>query len=167
MQKGFSKIFLVLIIVVVVLGGLFYLGGNSNALSYKNWSMSASRPSLQPVETAEGMLLSAEKEGDESVMFLNITLPKERDAVIDFLMKFEEKGDGDWLTVTFNDEQLFFFWGNSFFGEDFQAIGVPTGNFAGQTGVLKFTLHGSGSTLSSVLVKNLRLQKTWNPSRSS
>lgn len=119
------------------------------------WVPTASRPALQPTETPDGILLTAEKEGDESTVFLDIKLPATAN-VFNFDMKFQEKGDGDWLTATFNDQLLFSFRGENYFGNDFQNIDLPIGYLAGQVGVLKFTLHGYGSTASGVFIKNIK-----------
>ena len=120
------------------------------------WVPTASRSALQPTETPDGILLTAEKEGDESSVFLDIQLPETAN-VFSFDMKFQEKGDGDWLTATFNDQLLFSFRGENYFGNDFQNIDLPIGYLAGQVGVLKFTLHGYGSTASGVFIKNIKL----------
>lgn len=74
-------------------------------------------------------------------------------------MKFQAKGDGDWLMATFNDKLLFSFRGENYFGNDFQNIDLPIGYLAGQVGVLKFTLHGYGSAASGIFIKNIRLLK--------
>ncbi len=126
------------------------------------WRPSASRPALQPVETPDGILLTAERDGDESTITLDVTMPEKLPGkfnTLDFDMKFQEEGDGDWLEVTFNDVPLLGYAGTSYFPSNgqFQNVDmIPIGHLAGFTGILKFMLHGQGTTISSVLIKNIK-----------
>jgi hypothetical protein len=71
-------------------------------------------------------------------------------------MKFKKEGDGDWLTTNFNNNLLFSFRGDSFFDvNEYQHIELNIRSLAGQAGMIDFTLHGSGTTTSEVLIKNI------------
>jgi hypothetical protein len=74
-------------------------------------------------------------EHSPSSIITDLQIPPEANALaFDFF--FSGPGDGDWLTVSFNDAVLFTFLGQNFDGTKFQHVEVPVTLFAGQTGVL-------------------------------
>lgn len=80
------------------------------------------------------------QEHSPSSIITDLQIPTEANALaFDFL--FSGPGDGDWLTVSFNDEVLFTFLGQNFDGTKFQHVEVPVTQFAGQTGILTVKLN--------------------------
>jgi hypothetical protein len=90
-----------------------------------------------------------------SAIATNLTIPPAA-AVLTFDFRFSQPGNGDWVTVSFNDTLLFSFLGSSFVGSDYQHIQIPVGNIAGQTGVLTVVLNEAGSQDAEVLVSNFQ-----------
>jgi hypothetical protein len=65
-------------------------------------------------------------------------------------------GDGDWLSVFFDDILLFSFSGGAFAGSDYINSGlIPVFDLAGQTGQFLFTLNSVGSSSAEIAIKNI------------
>ena len=120
----------------------------------------ATDASIMPVTTVNGEFkLRASKDGDLSSLRTDLVIPAEAQ-YFDFEFKFTQGGDGDYLTVGFNDYLLLSLGGDVFFGDDFQrTFGIPVTHIAGQVGVLQVTLHGTGTTPAEVLLKNFYFAK--------
>lgn len=77
---------------------------------------------------------------------------------ISFDFRWLNLGDGDYLSLFFNDTLLFNFQGTEFYGEDFLSSGlIPIGAFAGQTGQLLFALNSVGEANASYEIGNLQI----------
>ncbi len=90
-----------------------------------------------------------------SAIATNLTIPADA-AVVTFAFRFSKPGNGDWVTVSFNDTLLFSFLGTSFVGNEYQHVQIPVGNIAGQTGVLTVVLNEAGDQDAEVLVSNFQ-----------
>jgi hypothetical protein len=100
--------------------------------------------------------------GTNSAFALDLAVPVGATTfAFDFL--FASPGNGDWLTVEFNDELLWSFRGEEFLGADFQRTTVPIGHLAGQTGVLTVTLHGASAAPAEVLLGGLEFRGPARP----
>ena len=82
-----------------------------------------------------------------------VTVPIDA-TVFNFDFHFLNKGDGDWLSLSFNTNPLWSALGESFFTSEPLTISVPIASVAGQTGDLTFTLHGVGEPNAEVLLGN-------------
>ena len=71
----------------------------------------------------------------------NVKIPANA-TLLRFDFMFANKGDGDWLTVHFNDLLLWSFRGGAFPGTVPIQSTLPIADLAGQTGRLTFRLHG-------------------------
>jgi hypothetical protein len=72
----------------------------------------------------------------------------------DFL--WNNKGDGDFLSVSFGDEVLFKFLGTSFDGSEFMNSGlIPISAFAGRTDQLLFMLNSTGGSNAQFSIRNV------------
>jgi hypothetical protein len=93
--------------------------------------------------------------GQDSIIATNIIIPRKA-THLDFDFHFSEPGDGDWLSVTFNDVRLVSVIGKSTIDGEFQNVRVPIRSFTNKTGVLKITLHGTGVESAQVSISNMR-----------
>jgi hypothetical protein len=116
---------------------------------------------LRETRPASPRLASAGQEhaGDpassSTILSLELVLPEDVTA-LEFDFRFDQPGDGDWLSATFNGETVFSFRGENFVGEAFQTARIPASRFAGRVGVFELALHGTGEANSEVWVSNLR-----------
>ena len=156
-----KRVFGIIVLGIVIIGAMYYFAKETTTpeiISESQWRSTSSRSELMPTQTSEGVLLRAAKEGDVSRTSVQVEVPRNTVGLV-FDMKFQEKGDGDWLTVTFNNQLLMSFRGGDFFGADFTDTDLPISRLAGKTGILEFALNGYGSAPSSVLIKNTRFIK--------
>jgi hypothetical protein len=86
---------------------------------------------------------------------VDLTIPGDA-GVLAFDFVFSQPGDGDWLTVLFNDVLLFASKGLNSTGADFHQIEVPVAHVAGQTGTLTVRLQSVGDPDAEVIVSNFR-----------
>jgi hypothetical protein len=96
--------------------------------------------------------------GDSAVEF-EIAIPSNAEDM-QFNFRFSELGDGDWMTVSFNDEVLYSFLGRSFLGVNYDEAVMPVSNFAGQTGVIRVILHAASATATEVRVSNFHFESS-------
>ena len=110
---------------------------------------------VSPISQPHGRNLAAVSALQDATLEFDLTVPeKAQQMTFDFL--FAQLGDGDWLTVSFNDTLLYNFLGKSFYGADYHQAEVPIANFSGKTGVLTVTLHSANNTVSEVRVSNFK-----------
>jgi probable HAF family extracellular repeat protein len=75
---------------------------------------------------------------------------------LSFDFEWLNRGDGDFLTLQFDDQLLFSFEGDAFFGDEFINSGlIPIGQLAGQTGQLLFALNSVGDSNAKVSIRDL------------
>lgn len=75
---------------------------------------------------------------------------------LSFEFRWDNLGDGDWLTLFFDDELLFSYTGSAFEGGNFISSGwLPIKHFAGQSGQLLFSLNSVGESNASFTVRNV------------
>ena len=82
-----------------------------------------------------------------------VTVPANASSLT-FDFDFLNVGDGDWLTVYFEERLLWSFTGTDFFGDSMHAV-VDISDFAGEKGVLYLTLNSAGSRNADLLVSNI------------
>jgi len=73
---------------------------------------------------------------------------------LSFDFDFLNLGDGDWLTVFFEDRLLWSFTGTDFFGDEMRAV-IDISEFAGQSGMFYFTLNSVGDRNADLLISNI------------
>lgn len=96
-------------------------------------------------------------EGSPAYFWGDLTIP-ENAAFLTFDMLWSDKGDGDFLSVFFNDALLYSFLGIDFIGNDFLNVGLlPISDFAGQTGQLLFALNSVGDSNANFYIRNLTM----------
>lgn len=89
---------------------------------------------------------SAASAGDSAIQY-EIRIPADADE-LRFKFLFSQLGNGDYLTVAFNNTVLYDFLGQSFIGTNYDEAVIPVSGIAGQTGMLQIILHAaSGSEL--------------------
>jgi hypothetical protein len=80
---------------------------------------------------------------------------------LNFDYKWMALGDGDWMTVFFDDTLLFSFTGTGFSGSDYSNSGlIPIHELAGRTGRLIFSLNSVGGANASFSIKGLSVFAT-------
>ncbi|OGZ43940.1 MAG: hypothetical protein A3J55_00715 [Candidatus Ryanbacteria bacterium RIFCSPHIGHO2_02_FULL_45_17b] len=127
------------------------------------WRSFSSSEALKPVASVEGdLLLSTLQTGDESGIRTDIQIHPNADLLM-FDMNFLEPGDGDWLTISFEDTLLFTFRGDVSSRNEYLPVEVPIAHIRAKVGVLEFKLHGYGSVtkngISIVNLKNIAIIK--------
>lgn len=93
------------------------------------------------------------KESSPVVVKQSLTIPVDAD-LLTFDFGFVDVGDGDWVTLYFNDQLLWTFLGEDFINELMHAT-IPIGLYAGQTGDLYFALNNVGDPNAEVLISNM------------
>lgn len=97
---------------------------------------------------------SVYEEHSSAYLFKELTIPSEVN-YFNFDFKFSQLGDGDYLTVNFNDKLLFWFEGDKFYGNDFwNSSYIDISQYAGQTGTWTFALNGVGEANAKLLIDN-------------
>jgi len=114
--------------------------------------------SLLPMPAGQVRLAGPDDPGTASSAFaMDVAIPEEATTLaFDFL--FTDPGQGDWLTVEFNDDLLWSFRGEEFFGAELQRTRIPVGHLAGRAGVITVTLHRAGAASAEALVSGFEFQ---------
>jgi len=90
-------------------------------------------------------------------LWAEFAIPADAD-YLSFDFKWENVGDGDYLTLHFADFQLYTFIGREFSGSEFWNSGpIFLGDIAGMTGQLLFSLNSVGNPNASFTIRNLEL----------
>lgn len=101
-------------------------------------------------------------EPSETVIDANVTIPSNATS-LSFDFQSSQSGDGDWMTVSFNDSPLVTVSAQGQGESEFQHLEVPLGELGGQNGILSVTLYGMGAANTEVMVSNLQfLSETHN-----
>jgi len=106
-------------------------------------------------------------EKSDAYLFQEMTIPPNADYMT-FDLAVENAGDGDYLTVSFGD-QLLWYEDLAFLSEgDFQTLGALfVGDLAGETDTLLFALNSVGEANASVLLDNIEFGVTVIPEPSA
>jgi pimeloyl-ACP methyl ester carboxylesterase len=99
---------------------------------------------------------AAGQPGDSKVDF-DVQVPAEATA-LKFNFLFSQVGNGDWMTVTFNDQVVYTFTGTGFHSTDYDEAYIPVANIAGQCGVFTITLHSASDVATELRVANLHFE---------
>ena len=92
------------------------------------------------------------KETSPVMIAREVAIP-DRTELFSFDFDFLNVGDGDWLTLHFNEVLLWSFLGEDFIGESMKAT-ASMPELAGKDGTFYFTLHSVGESNADVLVGN-------------
>ena len=103
------------------------------------------------------VLASAGTVSSNSIIALDISIPKDANC-LEFEFSISASGTGDWMTVEFNESQLFSFRGENFVGTNFHTAILPIGEYAGQSGILTFWLHGGSAAAASVTLSKFEFK---------
>lgn len=76
----------------------------------------------------------------------------------DFDLLVDQAGDGSWLSVSFNGEELLEYRGDAFWGDEFRPVSLQFGAFAGRAGLLRIALNGKGTQASRVTLANIQFK---------
>jgi hypothetical protein len=79
--------------------------------------------------------------GSSATVAVDITVPADA-TLLRFLLRFVNKGDGDWLSIYFNGALLFSMLGTEFHGNEYLEVTLPVTSLQGQTGRLVAILNG-------------------------
>lgn len=94
------------------------------------------------------------REHSPAFLFENLFIPTNAN-YFGFDFKFENLGDGDYLTAHFNNDLLFWFEGTNFYGGDFWHSGpIDISPYAGQYGILTFALNSVGDSNAELWIDN-------------
>jgi hypothetical protein len=91
--------------------------------------------------------------GDGAIQY-EIRIPADADE-LRFKFLFSQLGNGDYLTVAFNNTVLYDFLGQSFIGTSYDEAVIPVSGVAGQSGLLQIILHAASSGGSELRIANL------------
>lgn len=95
------------------------------------------------------------KEASPAYLFEDLTIPFDAN-FLDFDFMFSNIGDGDYLTTHFNNNLLFWFYGQNFYGNDFWNSGlIDISPYSGHTGTLTFALNSVGNSNAELWIDNL------------
>jgi hypothetical protein len=127
-------------------------GGNQGSFPGGNW-----RPTGN-VEQSEGLVTL--REGSPASIAEDLSFPADISAMrFDYV--FENKGDGDCLSVYWNDELLWTRTGTDFEGGDFETSGyTDLSLFCGASGVLNFALESVGEANAVIHLRNLEFAQS-------
>jgi hypothetical protein len=89
----------------------------------------------------------------------DITIPLGAE-FLEFDFLFGNVGDGDWLSVFFNDEELMAFLGLHFWGAGHMHALIPIGHLAGLSGELGFVLYSVGEANATLEVANVMFTRS-------
>jgi hypothetical protein len=133
--------------------GISYLGvdlvGGASSLIWEFLTQSGS---------PNGSLTDQVTSGDSSTQFY-VSVPANAQSLrFDFL--FPQLGNGDWMSVEFNDKTIFTFLGTAFLGSGYDHAEIPVSNIAGQAGVFTVTLHAASTTPTEMRLANFRFNLT-------
>jgi hypothetical protein len=110
---------------------------------------------VNPIGTIDGYAMYLH-EGSDSFLFKEMTLSSDAQ-VLTFDFQVHQSGDGDYFTVSFENEVLFFD-DLSLSGTELETVlPIFIGDFAGQTGTLLFTIHSTGTANASALIDNVAI----------
>lgn len=106
----------------------------------------------KPVPFIEGTPLFLEN--SSAFLFEELTIPSDT-THFGFDFKFDQLGDGDYLTANFNEDLLFWFKGTNFYGDEFWNTSlIDISPYAGQTGTWTFGLNGVGEPNARMRIDN-------------
>src|SRR5262249_2837746 len=88
----------------------------------------------------------------------NVTIPSEA-TYLRFPVRFFNKGDGDWLSISFNDTLLISMLGTDFEANDYLEILLPVNSLRGQTGRLVGILNSVQSKNAEVRLGTLTFER--------
>ena len=95
-------------------------------------------------------------EGSPAYLWSELTVPHDA-AYLEFEFRWDDAGDGDFLTLHFGDDLLFSYLGTVFGEDGFMNSGpIPISQYAGLTGQLPFSLNSVGDPNAEAMIRNLR-----------
>ena len=109
------------------------------------------------ITKAQGSMVTKNAASSNSAVSIDVSIPLNA-RTLEFAFKFAAPSAGNWMTVQFNDAQLFNFRGESFVGTNFQTAILPVVEYAGQSGTLTFRLNGGGGAASSVALSKFEFK---------
>ncbi|MEO5957515.1 MAG: immunoglobulin domain-containing protein [Opitutaceae bacterium] len=80
-------------------------------------------------------------------------------ATLEFDFLVDQRGDGAWMSVSFNGDDLVQFRGDAFGGDNFRNLSVPVAALAGRAGLLRIMLWGAGTQPARMTVANFQFKK--------
>lgn len=96
------------------------------------------------------------RENSPAYLFEELTIP-DRANLFAFDFKFQQIGDGDYMTANFNDDLLFWFDGSDYYGDEFWRSGlIDITPYSRQTGMFTFALHSVGDRNAELWIDNLK-----------
>ena len=98
-------------------------------------------------------------EHSPAYLWSQVTIPQNAEFIA-FEYFWDNKGDGDYLSVTFNGTLLFNYLGTNFDGSDFILANLPIWQYSGQTGDLSFILNSVGDPNAVVRIRNMGFYTT-------
>ena len=126
---------------------------NIDDLSDEDWQQLEGTPCIS-------IFFNCLREQSPSSIGAYVEIPEDAETLaFDFL--FSELGDGDWLTLFFNDTLLYSFLGSNFLGNELIHAEVPLGDLPGQSGWLAFRLNSVGERNAEVMLDNLVFQRSY------
>jgi pimeloyl-ACP methyl ester carboxylesterase len=99
----------------------------------------------------------AEASAGDSALEFEVAVPSNAE-YLKFNFEFSQVGEGDWMTLSFNDEVIYSFLGKNFSGGSYDEAVVPMSRFAGQAGVIRVILHAASTADAEVKVANFRFE---------
>jgi hypothetical protein len=106
--------------------------------------------------SSQSLMTAQQASSDSSIQFY-VGVPVDAKTLrFDFL--FPQLGNGDWMSVEFNDKTVFTFLGTAFFGSDYDHAEIPVSNIIGQAGVFTVTLHAASSTPAELRLANFHFE---------
>jgi pimeloyl-ACP methyl ester carboxylesterase len=119
-------------------------------------STSASSPAMSFSDQEDFAPVAASTATFEtSAMDFDITVPESSDS-LSFECLIPVYASEDWILCTFNDQVVFKFLCENFYGDEFQRIEIPISMFRGQAGVLRFTVNSVGASETEVNLTNFK-----------
>jgi hypothetical protein len=98
-------------------------------------------------------------EASPAYLFEDLFIPNEA-SYLSFDYKFEDTGDGDYLSLYLNDDPVFWFRGDWYYGEDFWNSGlIDISPYAGQVTTLTFALNSVGEANARLRLDDLALYR--------